>query len=128
MESKELRQYQGLKALLKSIDEEIQELYYPVTSPNGKEAVGGSASSTTPSNPTAIAVERVIRLKQERVKVTTKLKQIENSIDSIEDATARTIARYHYILGYSWSRTAFKIYGHYNGDTTRKYLKRYIKS
>lgn len=128
MESKELRQYLGLKAMLNSIDEEIKELYYPVSSPNGTEKVGGNASSHTAGNPTAIAVERVLRLKAERLKVMARIKNIEDFIDGIEDSSTRSIARYHYILGYSWTRTAYKVYGNYNGEVVRNAINRYLKS
>lgn len=122
----DLQQYIGLVKELEAIEEEIKGLYYPISSPTS-DKVGGNKSVVTPTSPTEQTVERITKLKAKKEKIQAKIKKIDDFIEGISDHYISAIYRYHYVQGYSWANTCYKIYGYYSADTVRSAANRYLK-
>lgn len=100
-----LEALRGLRAEIRMIQREIEELYTPITCPNGREVLG--APGTRDSDPTADAVGRILtlqgRLQERQEELAEELEAIEAWIDGLDDVEARAIIRAHYLLGDSWA-------------------------
>ena len=63
MTIEELDKYRGVCANVEAIKMQIKSLYVPISSPNGRENIGGFGN--TPGNPTERAVNEIIRLQDD---------------------------------------------------------------
>ncbi len=126
----ELEAYRGLSAELEALQKERQWIYYPVSSPNGREQIGQRGN--TPSDPTAQAVRKLEMLDEkiaDRTQIISeRLVRIEEWLDTIPDTEAHIKAaiRWHYLLGLDWGKTNVKIYGYHSYHVIRKAVMRYL--
>lgn len=122
-----LRGFRGIQKEITELQREIDLLYYPISSPNGKPNTGGS---TTPGDPTARAVEK-IQVRQSKVEALTvrladELEAIESWIDTLDDHELRAIIRAHYLLGDSWARCTQRILNYEMSDTAKMRVYRFF--
>ncbi len=121
--------YRGISANVKALQMEIDSLYAPISSPNGKT---GETYSSTPGDPTKQAVHKILilkeRLYQELTKQIELLEEIEAWFAEADDKDAEIIAliRMHYIVGLSWRQTNLKAYGYSDYHNARKKVFRYF--
>lgn len=126
-----LEKYRGISSNIKAIQDEIESLYSPIASPNGK--TDNTGFSGTPGNPTEQAVFRILKLKERIADSVTQqselLEVIEDWIKEIEldEPEIAAIARYHYILGNNWKQTNLKVYGYPDYYRARKKIFRYFE-
>jgi len=124
-----LRQYRMIASNIEALENEIQSYYVPITSPNGRENVGGSSSVRVSGDPTAEAVNRILDLKDiliERQKEQqTMLYEIEQWLRGIEDIEIESIIRWHFLIGKTWADTNIKVFGYNDRDYCRKRFYRY---
>ena len=125
MNIERLRAFRGIQKEIDEIQREIDTLYYPITSPKSSES-----HSTTPSDPTAAAVHRIMKLEQiveaRRQTLADELEYIENWIAELDDHELRAIIRAHYLLGDSWARCTQRILNYEFSDTAKKRVYRYF--
>lgn len=121
-----LRQFRGIQKEVIEIQREIDTLYFPISSPNGKQGLG----SSTPGDPTAQAVSRILKLQEKAEALTQQLAQeledIEAWLDELDDHELRAIIRAHYLLGDSWSRCTQRILNYEFSDTAKKRVYRFF--
>lgn len=124
-----LEGYRGIATGVEAIEMEIQTLYTPVSSPNGREMTGSFSGS--PSDPTAHAAMRIIslreRLSEERERMYATLEEIEAWLITCPDPEVVSIIRWHYLLGLNWKQTNMKVYGYPDYDRSRKKISRYFQ-
>ena len=129
MTIEKLERYCAISAEIDAIDEEIQTLYNPVSSPNGRENIGQRGN--TPSNPTERSAFRIIMLKEKveakRESLYELLDEIETWLGTLTDTEISAIIRWHYLLRLDWKRTNIKVYGYPNYDYSRKKISRYFQ-
>lgn len=108
-----LEQYRGLKSEADAMQAEIDALYNPVASPNGRTE-GGHGS--TPSNPTERTALRIIDRKQaledKRSEMLALLDSIDEWIQTLDDAVIRALIRWYFINGLTWKATSIRVYGY----------------
>lgn len=128
MTIRELETYRGMHSEVQSITAEIETLYNPVASPNGRIQAG---HSNTPSNPTEQAAMRIISRKQclekKKREMLNALDAIEAWLDSVEDPELRALIRWYYILGLTWKATSLKVYGYSCYQRAYQRVRRYFK-
>ena len=122
-----LEQYYGISSNIEAIEEEIQTLYNPVSSPNGRPMEG---HSNTPSNPTERNAMKIVHLKEqceaERERMYALLEEIEAWLLTVKDTEIVSIIRWKYLLRLDWKRVNMKVYGYPSYDYSRKRLRRYF--
>lgn len=113
MNIEELEQFRGMKAEVDMIQAEIDSLYNPVASPNGKTEPG---HGSTPGNPTEQAAFRILErkrvLEQKQREMLARLAEVEQWLDTVKDAQMSALLRCYYILGNTWKQTSVRIYGY----------------
>lgn len=128
-----LEQYYGISSNIEAIEEEIDTLYNPVVSPNGREQIG---HGSTPSNPTERNAMRIIRLREllesERERMRSMAEEIEVWLTTVEDTEIVSIIRWKYLLRCDWKRVNMKVYGYpdywYSRNRLINYFKKYQKT
>ncbi len=132
MTIEKLRNLRGMISNIKALDEEIDKLYSPISSPNGRAGTGGTRSNV-PGDPTARSAMKIIEMKEEieknREEMYELLKDVEKWLRELgpENAEIASIIRWHYILGYPWNITNLKVFGYKNYDNSRKMVERFFK-
>ena len=127
MTVEKLESYKSLTAEMKAITLQIDSLYDTYRSPQ-LMSDGGSHSMSV-SSPTENSVGKILRLKetyQQKYEEAANLLYVETWLSQIEDPEIRSIARFHYVLGYSWQRTNTAVCGYPSYYTARKRLMRYL--
>lgn len=128
MTVEKLEQYKGLTSEMKALRDQIDSLYDTYRSPQ-LMSDGGSHSMSVGS-PVETAVNKVLELKtvyvQKYEEAANLLYNIETWLSQIEDPEIRSIARFHYVLGYSWQRTNTAVCGYLSYYAARKRLMRYL--
>lgn len=71
--------------------------------------------------------ERTEQLKKFKQKLEEMAYEVETFIESIDDCTVRMIARFRYMDGNTWEKTARCMGGYYTGDYCRQTFKRYFQ-
>ena len=126
MTVEKLEAYRGLTSEIKGLREQIDSLYDTYRSPQ----LTSDAHSMSVGSPVETAVNKVLELKtvyeQKYEEAANLLYNIETWLSQIEDPEIRSIARFHYVLGYSWQRTNTVVYGYSSYHTARKRLMRYL--
>ena len=102
----DLKDYRHLVKEIRIIDEELEWIYFPVSSPNGYTS--GSRSSE-PSDPTARAVRRAGKLKERRARLLAKVEAIDQWLLQLEDHHLAAICRARYILGRTWPEISMEL-------------------
>ena len=124
----DLKKYRQYQIVIKLLEEEIQEAYYPVKSPNAKKIEEGKKSVRDASNPTAMALDKIEKLNAKLERYRGLIQELDAFIDNIEDQYIASICNLHYRKGLSWRQTSYKIYGYIDqSDTVRKAVRRYFK-
>lgn len=128
MTVEKLESYKSLTAEMKAITLQIDSLYDTYRSP--QLISDGSSHSISVGSPVEAAVNKVLELRnvyeQKYEEAANLLYNIETWLSQIEDPEIRSIARFHYVLGYSWKRTNTAICGYPSHYTARKRLMRYL--
>lgn len=128
MTVEKLESYKSLTAEMKAITLQIDSLYDTYRSP--QLISDGSSHSISVGSPVEAAVNKVLELRnvyeQKYEEAANLLYNIETWLSQIEDPEIRSIARFHYVLGYSWKRTNTAVYGYSSHYTARKRLMRYL--
>ena len=125
-----LEKYRGISLNAAIIQNEINALYDPIVSPNGKS--GGSGSRGTPGNPTEQAVFRILKLKEKLSEAlneqVTLLEEIVDWMTEVEKENPEVVAliRMHYVAGLTWKETNIRAYGYKSKHTARKKVARYF--
>lgn len=123
-----LEQYYGIASNIEAIEQEINTLYNPISSPSGRYS---ETMSITPSNPTERNAMRIIHLReqceQERERMYALLEEIEAWLLTVTDTEIVSIIRWKYLLRLDWKRVNMKVYGYPSYDYSRKRLRRYFE-
>ena len=124
----DLESYRGLSSELEALQELRTWLYYPVSSPNGREQVGQRGN--TPSDPTRQAFDKLQamdeRISAKREEVANRLEKILDWLDTLDDSELRSMIYWRYIMGLDWSRVCLKVYGYRSSHACRKRVMRYF--
>lgn len=127
MTVEKLEAYRGLTSEIKALSQQITSLYDTYRSP---QLISGGSHSMSASSPTESAVGKILKLEETYRKkhesAVDLLAEVENWLSQIEDPEIRSIARFHYVLGYSWQRTNVAVYGYSSYYAARKRLMRYL--
>lgn len=128
MTVEKLESYKSLTAEMKAITLQIDSLYDTYRSP--QLISDGSSHSISVGSPVEAAVNKVLELRnvyeQKYEEAANLLYNIETWLSQIEDPEIRSIARFHYVLGYSWKMTNTAVCGYPSHYTARKRLMRYL--
>lgn len=123
----ELEMFRGMKAECDMIQAEIEALYNPVASPNGKTEPG---HGTVPGNPTQQAAFRIIErrrvLEAKQADMIARLDEVEQWLDTVPDAQMSALLRCYYILGNTWKQTSILIYGYPCPQRAHQKVHRYF--
>ena len=123
-----LEQYYGIASNIDAIEQEINTLYNPISSPNGHR---DEVRNLTPSNPTERNALRIIQLREqcesERERMYALLEEIESWLLTVNDTEIVSIIRWKYLLRLDWKRVNMKVYGYPSYDYSRKRLRRYFE-
>ena len=110
---------------MEQIQREIDLLYYPVRSPRS-----GEGRSQTPSDPTAAAVAKIMRLEERlcrlREELADQLEEIEQWLETLDDHELRAIIRAHYLLGDSWARCTQRVMSYEFSDSAKHRVYRFF--
>lgn len=124
----DLEQFRGLSAELEALIQERQWLYYPISSPNGREMIGQRGN--TPSDPTSAALQKLDaidkRIEARQNEIVDKLQAILDWLDTVQDKEIRSMIHWHYLLGLNWKQTARKVYGYNDYQVARKRIMRFF--
>ena len=125
-----LNQYAYLRSSIEAIERQIEDKYFPVKSPNGRENIGGTRGGT-PSDPTAQnaldadELKESIKAKQEKLIALSY--EIERWLETVKDAELESIVRWRFILCLTWRATSVRVYGYPSPDRARKKIERFLK-
>lgn len=120
----DLRQYRARVIEMSSITIEINTTYTELPT-TGKESNGGR--SLTPGDPTVKKVHKIENLIKKRNELAEAVQRVDDWLIETPRSDIAAICRYHYVLGYSWQRTSWTVYGKGNGSTCRHIVERYFK-
>ena len=125
----ELKNYRYLQMQAQAIQEQIRQMYVPISSPQLSQI---GTKSNVPGDPTRQAfykIERLNRELEEKVnEIAVQMKRILDWVDTIDNPEIQIIIRWHFMNGLSWKETARKIYSTSDSDSCRKKFYRYFKS
>jgi len=128
MTLEELKKYTVLKAEIRALEINKRTLYRPIHSP----VSDGSGHGTTPGDPTAEAVDKIMKadqmIDQKLNEATERVLRIEQWITTINDPQIEAIITLHFLSDLSWNQTAKMIYPTMTGDSCRMIVKRYFKT
>lgn len=124
-----LRAVRGIQKELVEIQRELDTLYFPISSPNGRTDQG---YSSTPGDPTAMAVNRIMKQEAKlydlRERLASELEIIEDWLESVPDREVCAIIRAHYLLGDSWARCTQRILNYKQSDAAKKRVYRFFEN
>lgn len=127
MTIEKLEQYKGITSEMKALRDQIDSLYDTYRSP---QLMSNGSHSMSASSPTESAVSKIFKLeetyKRKHEEAVDLLAEVENWLSQIEDPEIRSIARFHYVLGYSWQRTNVAVCGYPSYYAARKKIMRYF--
>lgn len=125
---KDLERFAAESEKLEILQKELEWLYYPVSSPNGRESLGGMTNS--PSDPTSQAITKINRITKQIIEqqaiVAERIEIINEWLDTLNDEEFVRIIRWHYMEGLTWRDTCRKVYGYYDRHVCRKRVMRYF--
>ena len=108
-----LKNYRHLKSEVESLKIAIDNLPDTYHSP---AMMSSGGHSSEPSNPTERAAFEIIRKKEEYQQKIVELLALQNEIDrwidTITDASIRSIIRYKFVLGFDWDEVAKVMHYH----------------
>ena len=125
----ELKNYRYLQMQAQAIQEQIRQMYVPISSPQLSQI---GTKSNVPGDPTRTAFYRIEKLNQELEEkvneIAVQMKRILDWVDTIDNPEIQIIIRWHFMNGLSWKETARKIYSTSDSDSCRKKFYRYFES
>jgi hypothetical protein len=123
----ELKNYRYLQMQAQAIQEQIRQMYVPISSPQLSQI---GTKSNVPGDPTRQAfykIERLNRELEEKVnEIAVQMKRILDWVDTIDNPEIQIIIRWHFMNGLSWKETARKIYSTSDSDSCRMKFYRYF--
>ena len=123
----ELKNYRYLQMQAQAIQEQIRQMYVPISSPQLSQI---GTKSNVPGDPTRSAFYRIEKLNQELEEkvneIAVQMKRILDWVDTIENPEIQIIIRWHFMNGLSWKETARKIYSTSDSDSCRMKFYRYF--
>jgi hypothetical protein len=118
-----------LRTAIKALEQDIENRYHPIRSPNGREIIGSPGNRT--SNPTEKNALENIELNEEldarRRELQRVLNEIERWLKTVDDVEVEAIVRWRFKLGLTWKAASLKVYGYPNPDRARKKVERFLK-
>lgn len=125
----ELKNYRYLQMQAQAIQEQIRQMYVPISSPQLSQI---GTKSNVPGDPTRSAFYRIEKLNQELEEkvneIAVQMKRILDWVDTLDNPEIQIIIRWHFMNGLSWKETARKIYSTSDSDSCRKKFYRYFES
>ena len=126
MTIKELQRYRYAISEAQAIQQQIEQLYNTVRSPN---LVSIGARGNTVSDPTHAALTKIDELREELEEIQRGLaeqaKAIEEWLVTVPDYKSRAVVRWHFLLGKSWKETARRT-GELSSEGLRKSFYRWF--
>lgn len=123
----ELKNYRYLQMQAQAIQEQIRQMYVPISSPQLSQI---GTKSNVPGDPTRSAFYRIEKLNQELEEkvneIAVQMKRILDWVDTIDNLEIQIIIRWHFMNGLSWKETARKIYSTSDSDSCRMKFYRYF--
>ena len=123
----ELKNYRYLQMQAQAIQEQIRQMYVPISSPQLSQI---ETKSNVPGDPTRQAfykIERLNRELEDKVnEIAVQMKRILDWVDTIDNPEIQIIIRWHFMNGLSWKETARKIYSTSDSDSCRMKFYRYF--
>nr|DAF05233.1 MAG TPA: Protein of unknown function (DUF722) [Caudoviricetes sp.] len=123
----ELKNYRYLQMQAQAIQEQIRQMYVPISSPQLSQI---GTKSNVPGDPTRQAFYRIEKLNQELEEkvneIAVQMKRILDWVDTIDNPEIQIIIRWHFMNGLSWKETARKIYSTSDSDSCRMKFYRYF--
>ena len=123
----ELKKYRYLQMQAQAIQEQIRQMYVPISSPKLFQI---GTKSNVPGDPTRQAfykIERLNRELEDKVnEIAVQMKRILDWVDTIDNLEIQIIIRWHFMNGLSWKETARKIYSTSDSDSCRMKFYRYF--
>lgn len=123
----ELKNYRYLQMQAQAIQEQIRQMYVPISSPQLSQI---RTKSNVPGDPTRSAFYRIEKLNQELEEkvneIAVQMKRILDWVDTIDNPEIQIIIRWHFMNGLSWKETARKIYSTSDSDSCRMKFYRYF--
>ena len=123
----ELKNYRYLQMQAQAIQEQIRQMYVPISSPQLSQI---GTKSNVPGDPTRQAfykIERLNRELEDKVnEIAIQMKRILDWVDTIDNPEIQIIIRWHFMNGLSWKETARKIYSTSDSDSCRMKFYRYF--
>jgi len=122
-----LKAFGGIQKEVDEIQRELDSLYFPITSPNGRT---GEGYNSTPGDPTASAFNQIQRQEEKLARyqstLAAELEAIEEWLQGLPDHELCAIIRAHYLLGDTWERCTRRILSYENSDTAKMRVYRYF--
>lgn len=123
----ELKNYRYLQMQAQAIQEQIRQMYVPISSLQLSQI---GTKSNVPGDPTRSAFYRIEKLNQELEEkvneIAVQMKRILDWVDTIDNPEIQIIIRWHFMNGLSWKETARKIYSTSDSDSCRMKFYRYF--
>ena len=123
----ELKNYRYLQMQAQAIQEQIRQMYVPISSPQLSQI---GTKSNVPGDPTRQAfykIERLNRELEDKVnEIAVQMKRMLDWVDTIDNPEIQIIIRWHFMNGLSWKETARKIYSTSDSDSCRMKFYRYF--
>ena len=83
-----LKRYRATKAVLLVLEQELEEAYKPISSPTGKEVIGGKSSVRVAGNPTEQALNNVNRIKAKIQENQRLIDDVDHFIDNLDESSS----------------------------------------
>lgn len=127
MELERLREIRHLQKEIEDLGTLRNYLYYPIGSPRS----GEGTHSTTPSDPTARAVNAIYEVDEKIAAIQNKLaREISEILDwiytEIQSSELRSIIICHYLECMTWEQTTRHVLGYYGSDSARMRVYRFF--
>lgn len=119
----DLLNYQELLIEIDALDARIESEYNTYKSPSMMSDGGGHNSD--PSDPTARAMNRIDRLKEDRQRLLDRINELESFVQAITDPREKSICTLKYICGYTWQATCWRMRKHYSAGMLIEYDRRW---
>lgn len=124
----DLEAFRGLSSELSALKKEREWLYYPVSSPNGREMIGQRGNQV--SDPTASAVYKIAMIDEKitlrTAEIAEKLEGILDWLDTVSDSEIRAMIHWRYLIGDDWKMVCRKVYGYDSPQACRKRVLRFF--
>jgi len=134
MDKMTLQQYRAIKKEIAALEDKIYSIR--LKPPFGTDIVKGSDTefpycekSFTVSGVDRRKLDRLTRVyEKRRDALLEETLKVEEWLDGIEDSSIRQIVQYRYLDGFSWRKTAMKVYGKPCEDAPRRAVERFLSN